>query len=125
MRLMLSLVLEMIMTIDVMLLEVLFFPVVPVVQYTGFRYLGLKYHQFLVKLEHLLSLSLCYGVVFLGDCYFDYCLMMQFLRAICYAPEPGPWGGRLMNGGFKIMSCVNSCPGRCVCAPRFDIQISL
>ena len=28
----------------------------------------------------------------LGDCYFDYYLMTQFLRAICYAPEPGPWG---------------------------------
>ena len=38
------------------LLEVLFLPVVPVVQYTGFRYLGLKYHQFLVKLEYFISL---------------------------------------------------------------------
>ena len=51
--------------------------------------------------------------------------MTKFLRAICYAPEPGPWGGRLMNGGCKIISGVNSCPGGCVCAPRFDIQISL
>ena len=120
-----NLVLEMIMTIDVVLLKVLFFPVVPVVQYTGFRYRDLTYHQFLVKLEYLLSLRLRYGVVFMGDCYFDYYSMTQFLRAMCYAPEPGPWGGMLMNGGCKIMSGVNSCPGGCVCAPRFDIQISL
>ena len=42
MRSMLSLVLEMIMTIDVVLLEVLFFPVVPVVQYTGLSLSGFK-----------------------------------------------------------------------------------
>ena len=125
MKLMLILVLGMIMKICVVLVGVLSFPGDLAVRYTGFLYRGLNYHQFLLKLVYLLSQLLRYDVVSQDYCYFDYCLMTQFLRYIFYASVPGPCGGRCMNGGARIIRGISSCSGGCVCAPKFVIQFSL
>ena len=118
-----SLVWEMKVRIYAVLLGDLFSPGGLAVPYMGFRLQ--RFRQFLVRLVYLLGLVLRYGVVFQGYCYYYCYLLTQFLQIIFYAPEPGPCVGIWMNGGAMIMRGVSSCSGRCVCAPRFHIQMSL